>query len=75
MRNEAIRLLQAVVDHVLDRNGAFGIFQLDENLKEPSPELIRQRAQQVLDSGRYMHSGATDELVRLLIHLANILHA
>jgi hypothetical protein len=75
MRAEAIRLLQAVVDHVLDRTGAFGIFQLDDNGKEPSLELIRQRAQQVLDSGRYMHSGATDDMVRLLIHLANMLPA
>ena len=56
--------MQAVVDNVLDRDGAFGLFALDHDGSEPSQALIRQRAAVLLATERYMHSGLTDAQVR-----------
>jgi hypothetical protein len=56
--------MQAIVDGLLDREGAFGLFVLDGDGNEPTQELIRQRAVELLETERYMHSGTTDPLVQ-----------
>jgi hypothetical protein len=64
MGDEAIRLMQPVVDGVLDREGALGLFALDGDGNVPSQDLIKQRARDLLESEAYMHSGVTDLQVR-----------
>jgi hypothetical protein len=64
MSAEAVRLLQAVVDGVLDRAGAFGLFALEDDGSLPSPATISRRASELLVSEEYMHSGTRDTDVR-----------
>lgn len=63
MSLEAVRLLQLVVDGVLDRAGKFGLYAPEPNGSDPSPETIRDRAIVLLETEEYMHSGRRDQEV------------